>query len=102
MKGKKNIINKIIKYYAPIVKDNEQISIIYFYNKSHDCFCVLYKGDGCPISNDTKEILIDIERNLISELGDDAPLFFYEEHPRFKISKNAKKINYENIQTKKI
>ena len=102
MKERNVIRNKIIEYYTPIVKENKQINIIYCYNKSHDCFCVLYKGNGCPISNDTKNILIDIERNLISELGDDAPLFFYEEHPRFKISKKARKLNYDNIQTENL
>lgn len=92
--------SRIKKCYSTIIKEERDIEILYDYCRKFECFIILYKYNRI-LDNNVRELLIDAERRLISEFEDEAPLFFHEEDKEFKLTKKAKKMNYDSIQTEK-
>lgn len=96
----KNIVifRDLVTEIKPLFHEFDKLEIKYCHRKLDGRLLISYSSKKYIQENIMLvSKLLEIEIKLRNQYEDDAPLFCYEEE-LFKLSKNAKKLNYEIIQ----
>lgn len=88
----------MIQCFGGIIKEYKKISIKYEYNQQRRRLLVSYFPKDYIFSNDNLLRKINRIEDKLKFKFVNYPLFCYEED-LFKLTDNAKELNYENIQT---